>query len=98
MSDNEQNENGQIQAEIPVAQIAEEPARVGPWMSTHAAGHGTGIAILAPLEWTRTMVINTAEALALDPSTVTNFRSACEVLDEKNIGLAKRATVLGGKQ
>ena len=98
MSDTEQNENGQIRAEIPGAQIMEEPEQVGPWMAIHAAGHNTGIAILASLEWTRTMVISTAETLALDPSTVTNFMSACQVLDDKRIGLAKRSTVLEGKQ
>ena len=66
-------------------------------MSTHAAGHDTSIAILAPLEWTRGMVINTAKALALGPASVANFRDACECLDEKNIGPTKRTTVLEGK-
>ena len=100
MSDAEQIENEQNQGEAPAEVEAGEPEPVvlRPWTAVWATGHDTSIALLQSLEWTRHMVLNTAEALALDPSKVTNFKDACEVLDDKGIGLAKRAVVLQGKQ
>ena len=98
MSDTEQIESEQIQGDGPPEYAQGAVAWVGPWMAIHATGHDTSIGILASLEWTRSMVINTAETFATDPAEVTNFESACRELDAQKIEFGKRATVLAGKQ